>query len=38
MYRETYVLFEKEREREKKFEKGGTQKDIARKTHLVGLT
>ena len=37
MYRETYVLFEKERER-KKFEKGGKQKDTARETHLVGLT
>jgi hypothetical protein len=39
MYRETYVLFEKERERERgKFEKGGKQKDTARETHLVGLT
>jgi hypothetical protein len=37
MYRETYVLFEKERERGK-FEKGGKQKDTAHETHLVGLT
>jgi hypothetical protein len=35
MYRETYVVFEKEREREENSKKGESKKTP---THLVGLT